>query len=143
MGRVKVCVESSRSRSGLHKRRVLFFTLRKDCEFLNSSVIKKYRAQPMYADGTAECLVIDIPENAYVVIADFRMNPKSVIKGGLKVLDCEGAEVGRAVYRKLKVRVTYAVSGGVLELIKCVFHRLKLPVKRYGIIHGGIKDKNV
>ena len=139
MSRVKVCTENSQSRSGLHKRRVIYFTLRKGCVFLDLPAIKKYVAEPTYVNGVAECSVINIPGNAYVVVADFRMNLRSEIKGDLRVLDWEGAEVGKAVYRKLKVRVTYSVSEGVLDFIKCVFHKLKLPVKRYGIIYGGVK----
>jgi len=139
LGRVKVCIENSRSKSGLHKRRAIFFVLRRGCEFLNPQVIKKYSVKPTYVNGSAECLVIDVPQETYVVSADFRMNPKSMIKGDLRVIDWEAAEVGRAVYRKLKVRVTQAISEEALDLIKCVFHKLKLPVKRYGIIHGGIK----
>ena len=139
MGKVKVCTENSRSKSGLHKRRTIFFVLGKGCDFVDPPVIKKYGAEPTYVNGSAECFIINVSADTYVVLADFRMNPKSIIKGDLRVLDCEGVEVGRAVYRKLKVRVTQAISEEVLDFIKCVFRKLKLPVKRYGIIHGGIK----
>ena len=140
LGKVKVCVESSKSRSGLHKRRVLYLVSSQNCSFKKVEILKKVKARPIYADGTAECHYVLMPKESYLVLLDFRMNPRSIIKGDIRVMDEEGALMGRAVYRKLKVRVVRAVSSKVLDLIKCAFRKLKLPVKRYGILQGAVES---
>jgi len=131
---VEVIDEKSRSRSGLHHRRVLFKVLSTKCEELKYVVVSAAEVKPTYAIGYAKKVKIRVPDDAIIMQLDFRKNIKGHILGDILIYDAYGRKLGRAVYRKLKVRLVEYIAPNLLELIKCVFHKLKLPVKRYGVI---------
>jgi len=130
---IRVFTEKSKSRRGLHQRRRLYFVVNKACEELKFSITHKNTSKTMYAKGEAEEHYIIIPKDGYAVQLDFRVNPRGVIVGEVLIYNHEGVRIGRAVYRKLKVRLIEGPSE-VVEIIKCVFRKLKLPVKRYAVI---------
>ncbi len=130
---VEVIDEKSRSRSGLHHRRILFIVLSTECNELKYEVIGATEVKPTYAIGYARKIKIKVPDNAIVLQLDFRKNIKGHVLGDIVIYDAHGRRLGRAVYRKLKVRLIEYVAPNLLDVIKCVFHKLKLPVKRYGI----------
>ena len=131
---VKVVDEKSKSKSGLHHRRRLFFVINSSCKELRYEVKEVREEKATYAKGYLKILTINTPDNAIIIQLDFRRNPRGIIKGDIYIFDCKGNKLGRAVYRKLKVRLIEYSTASVLELLKCVFRKLKLPVKKYGII---------
>ena len=134
-----VIEERSRSRTGKHKRRCLYFVVDSSCNEIAPQIVSKEEAKGLYAEGESTVLIVRIPVNSFLITLDFRINQRGHIRGNFSVFDSEGNIIGKGVYRKLKVRVTEAVNEEVLDIIKCVFRKLKLPVKRYGIIRGAIK----
>ena len=131
---IKVYTEKSKSRRGLHQRRRLYFVIDSECRELNFKIMRRVSIKPLYAKGEAEEHQISIPEGSYVIQLDFRMNPKGKVVGDVLVYDRKGQCLGRAVYRKLKVRLVEGQSTEVINLIRCVFRKLKLPVKKYAVI---------
>ncbi len=132
---VNVLEESTRSRTGKHKRRVLFYVLRRKCEELKYDIVRKERVRGLYAVGEAFREAIRIPEDAVVVVLDVRLNSRGRIKGEVKVIDSKGEVLGEAVYRKLKVRFKYLVGEEVIDFVRCVFRKLRLPVKKYAVVY--------
>ncbi len=131
---VEVLEENTRSKTGKHKRRVLFYVLRGKCEELKYDVVRRERVKGLYAVGEAFRETIKIPEDAVVVILDVRLNSRGRIKGEVKVIGSKGEILGEAVYRKLKVRFKYLIGGEVIDFVRCVFRKLRLPVKKYAIV---------
>jgi len=131
---VRVIDEKSRSKSGLHHRRILFMVLTQECRNVDYEVIEVKSLKPTYAKGYAKELKIKVPNYAFVIQLDFRKNIKGHVLGDVYIYDYEGNLLGKAVYRKLKVRLVRYVSKELIELIKCIFRLLKLPVKRYAIL---------
>ncbi len=140
MGSVSVYVENSKSRTGKHRRRRLYFIVRDGCRLEGLRPHRMVKSTPTYVDGFAEVHDVRLAQGEFLVHADFRVNLRGHIRGDVTVYDSDGVQVCRAVYRKLKVRVVETVDPGVIELIKCVFRKLKLPVKRYGVIQGAVKS---
>lgn len=131
---INVLEENTRSRTGKHRRRVLFYVLKGKCEELKYSVVRKERIKGLYAVGDAFKETIKISEDAVVVVLDVRLNNRGHVKGEVKVIDSKGVILGEAVYRKLKVRFKYLAGKDVVDFVKCVFRKLRLPVKKYAII---------
>jgi len=132
---VNVLEENTRSRTGKHKRRVLFYVLRGKCEELKYDVVRKERVKGLYVVGEAFREAIRIPEDAVVVVLDVRLNSRGHVKGEVKVIDSKGEVLGEAVYRKLKVRFKYLIGEEVIDFVRCVFRKLRLPVKKYAVIY--------
>ena len=132
---VNVLEENTRSRTGKHKRRVLFYVLRGKCEELKYDVVRKERVKGLYVVGEAFRESIRIPEDAVVVVLDVRLNSRGHVKGEVKVIDSKGEVLGEAVYRKLKVRFKYLIGEEVIDFVRCVFRKLRLPVKKYAVIY--------
>lgn len=128
-------VEKSVSRSGLHMRVSTYFAIARDCSRASAQVVEKVQANPTYARGEAYELVVGIPPEAFLVSLDMRRNPKRRVKGDIVVYDPTGAILFRAVYRKLKIRITDCRTDQKLAyaIVKCVVDLVKLPVKRYGL----------
>jgi hypothetical protein len=139
-GSVSVYVENSKSRTGKHRRRRLYFVVREGCRLNELRPSRTVKSTATYADGYAEIHDVVLDQGEFLVHADFRVNLRGHIRGDIVIYDSEGMRICRAVYRKLKVRVVETVDSGVVELIKCVFRKLKLPVKKYGIIQGAVKS---
>ena len=131
---IKVFTEKSKSRTGLHQRRRLYFVINRECEEMNFKVVRRSGTKPLYVKGKAEEHQIVISNDSYVIQLDFRMNPRGRVVGDIMVYDSNGRCLGRAVYRKLKVRLVEGESTELINLIRCVFRKLKLPVKKYAVI---------
>jgi len=134
-------VERSKSRSGLHRRTSTYQVLDKDCNQLDFRVVEKVSTKPTYVEGISEIHKILLPDNAYVVYMDFILNLRKHIKGEVLIYGSDGRLLCRSVYRKLKVRVLDVDNPLLMNLIKCVFKSLKLPVKRYGVVRSGGKKE--
>jgi len=133
----EVLEENTRSKTGKHRRRVLFYVLRGECEELKYDIVKREKVKGLYAVGDAFKETIRIPEDAIIVVLDVRLNSRGYVKGEIKVIDSKGIVLGEAVYRKLKVRFKYLVGKEVVDFVKCVFRKLRLPVKKYAILKRG------
>ncbi len=120
----------------------MYRVLDKDCNQLEFKVVEKVPTKPTYVEGTSEIHKILLPDNAYVVYMDFILNLRKHIKGEILVYGPDGELLCRSVYRKLKVRVLDVDDPLLMNLIKCVFKDLKLPVKKYGSIRSGSKKEN-
>ncbi len=127
-------VEKSRSKSDLHKKTTLYVVLNKDCEKVSYEVVEKINTTPTYSIGSAEVHKVLAPENSFVIQASFILSIKKRISGEIMIFDSSGNLLCRAVYRKLKVRVTHGGNPLTMKLLKCLFDSLKLVVKRYKII---------
>lgn len=128
-------VERSRSRSSLHKRTSLYVVVSKNCDKIDYIVVEKIGVKPAYAVGNAELHKVVIPEDSFALQATFTLNPRNRVSGEVLVLDPDGKQLSRAVYKKLKVRVVEGGDPLTLKLLKCLFDSLKLLVKRYSVIH--------
>ncbi len=131
---MELLVERSKSRTGMHQRRALYFVTDASCREVKARVISERPVKPLYSKGEAKLIEIRIPENAVAIQLDFRRNWRGKVVGEFTLFDSRGNILGRGVYRKLKVRLVEATSESILELVKCVFRKLKLLVKRYAII---------
>ena len=131
---LRVRVERSFSRSGLHARYSTYLAIAGDCSRVVPRVVGRVPTRPTYAKGEAFEVVLEVPSGTYVVWVDLRRNPRKYVKGDLLVLGADGARLVRAVYRKLKVRVVECqVSRRLAELIlTCTTSLLRIPVKRFG-----------
>jgi len=130
---VRVYEERSRSRSGLHRRRRLYFILDGSCRRVDAEVIDRRSINALYSKGEAWEILIKV-DTGFIVQLDFVRNPRGIIKGNISILNKYGVVIAKGVYRKFKVRLTYAISKSLIDIIKCVFRELKLPVKRYAVI---------
>lgn len=126
--------ERSRSKSNLHKKTVLYLILNKDCEKVSHELVERINTKPTYSVGSAEIHKVLVPEDSFVIQASFVLNIKKKVSGEVLILDSSGKLLCRAVYRKLKVRVTHGGDPLTLKLLKCLFDSLKLLVKRYKIL---------
>ncbi|MEO3993777.1 MAG: hypothetical protein QN229_05705 [Desulfurococcaceae archaeon TW002] len=127
-------MERSRSKSDLHKKTTLYVVLNKGCEKVDYEVIEKISVTPTYSVGSAEIHRVLVPEDSLVIQASFTLNIKKRISGEILVLDSSGKLLCRAIYRKLKVRVTYGGDPLTMKLLKCLFDSLKLVVKKYKVL---------
>ncbi|MEM0026118.1 MAG: hypothetical protein QXV93_02445 [Zestosphaera sp.] len=127
-------VERSRSKSDQHKRTTLYVVLNKDCEKVSYEIVEKTTTAPTYSVGSAEIHKVLVPEDSFVIQASFTLNIKKRVIGEVLILDSSGRLLCRAVYRKLKVRVTYGGNSLTMKLLKCLFDSLKLIVKKYKVL---------
>ena len=133
---IDILEENTRSRTGKHKRRILFYVLRGKCEEVKYDVVRKEKVKGLYAVGEAFKEKIRIPDDAIVVVLDVRLNNRGYVRGDIKVIGPKGEILGEAVYRKLKVRFKSLAGDRVMDFVKCVFRKLRLPVKKYAVISG-------
>lgn len=127
-------VERSRSKSDRHKKTTLYIVLNKNCEKVNYEVVEKVSVAPTYSVGSAEIHKVLVPEDSFVIQASFTLNIKNRVSGEVLILDSDGRLLCRAVYRKLKVRVTHGGNLLTMKLLKCLFDSLKLVVKKYKVL---------
>lgn len=133
---VKVFVERSRSRSGIHACRKFYEVLDVGCGRLSVQPKSVRSVKPLYSRGEAYEHEIIIPSGYFVIQAYFVRGLRSRVKGELLVFDSKGNLLCRAVYRKLKVRLISCSDDAdkYLKIIKCVITPLKIPVKKYAIL---------
>lgn len=131
---LRVFAEKSRSRSGYHQLRRMFMVVDNTCKELDFKIVSREKVKPLYSRGDAEEITIEAPENGYILQLMFVLGMKKKVKGEILVFDANGELLGRAVYRKLKVRLVDYLSPSLIDIIKCAFTKLKLPVKKYAII---------
>jgi len=134
VGLVRVLEESSVSRSGKHKRRALFKVVDSECRPLKYEVISEKRVKPLYSRGSASIKEVKVPDNAFVIALELCLNPRKHVKGIVKVYDPGGSLLAEAVYRKLKVRFKIISNEALVDIVRCVFRSLRLPVKKYAIL---------
>jgi|GEM_PF-493877 hypothetical protein len=132
---LKVRVEKSTSRSGLHTRISTYLIVGRGCVKTAPLQTSRVPTKPTYAKGEAHEVMLEVPSNYYVVAVDMRRNPRKMVRGDIVVYSWDGGVLLRAVYRKLKIRVVecYVDRRLAEELVRCVYSTLKLPVKRYGV----------
>lgn len=132
---LRVRVEKSTSRSGLHMRVSTYLVVGRGCVRAVPTQTSKTPVNPTYAKGEAYEVLLEVAKDDYVVVVDLRRNPQKKVRGDIFVYGWDGSVLLRAVYRKLKIRVVECrVSRGLAEeLVRCVYNVLKLPVKRYGV----------
>jgi len=97
-------------------------------------IVDKISVKPTYSVGSAEVHRVLVPEDSFVIQASFTLNIKKRVSGEVLIFDSNGKLLCRAVYRKLKVRVTQGGDPLTTKLLKCLFDSLKLIVKRYTIL---------
>ncbi len=136
MGLVRVLEESSASRTGKHKRRALFKVIDIRCKPLKYEIVSKRKIKPLYSRGSAYIKEIRVPDNALVVALELCLNLRKHVKGVVRVYGSDGSVLAEAVYRKLKVRFKFASSETLIDVVRCVFRSLKLPVKKYALLRG-------
>jgi len=131
---LRVRVERSSSRSGLHARYSTYLAIGGDCSRVVAKVVERVPTRPTYVKGEAFEVLLEVPSGTYVVWVDFRRNPRKHVKGDIVIFGADGVQLVRAVYRKLKVRVVECrVSRRLAELVlTCSTSTLRVPVKRYG-----------
>lgn len=131
---LRVRVERSTSRSGLHVRISTYLVVSRGCVRVVPTETSKTPTNPTYARGEAYEVALKVAKDNYVIAVDMRRNPQKKVKGDIIVYSWDGNVLLRAVYRKLKIRVVEChVNESVAEeLVRCVYNLLKLPVKRYG-----------
>ncbi len=136
---VKVINENSKSRSGKHHRIISYVVVDTECRPLKYVVKSRSEERPTYVVGRRYVEEIEVPDDALVIQLDFRRGIRGRVNGDVVIYDSKGELIGRAVYRKMKVRLVDYVSTKLLDIIKCVLRRAKVPVKRYGVIKAGRK----
>lgn len=137
---VKVISENSKSKSGKHHRIISYVVVDSECRPIKYMVKSRREDKPTYVVGKKFIDEIEVPDEALVIQLDFRRGIRGRVNGDMLIYDAEGKLIGRAVYRKMKVRLVEYVSSKLLDVIRCVLRRSKVPVKRYGIIRSGRKD---
>lgn len=132
---LRVRVEKSVSRSGLHMRIATYFVVKSDCSRATPQIIERILIKPTYVKGEAYELLIEVPQESYVVQVDMTRNPRKRVRGNIIIYDTRGNIIARAVYRKLKIRIVeyYVDQRLAYGVVRCVANTLKLPVKKYGV----------
>lgn len=133
---VKVFVERSKSRSGIHACRRLYVVVDANCRSLEVQPRGAKSVKTLYSRGEAFEYDIVVPEGYFVVQASFVRGLRSRVKGELIVLDPRGNVLCKALYRKLKIRLASYGSDAdkCLKIVRCIAASLKIPVKRYAVI---------
>ena len=99
---VKLVVEASRSRRGLHvERRLAFIVSRGELIEVRGG---GEPVKPTYSRGEARLYRVNLKPGELAVQVRLVRGLKGRVKGYIAVYDSSGAEVYRAVVRKLKVR---------------------------------------
>ncbi len=137
---VKVISENSKSKSGKHHRIISYVVVDSGCRPIKYVIKSRNEDKPTYVVGKKFIDEIEVPDEALIVQLDFRRGIRGRVNGDILIYDAEGKLIGRAVYRKMKVRLIEYVSSKLLDIIKCVLRRSRVPVKKYGIIRSGRKD---
>ncbi len=132
MAEVEVRLEKSKSRRGKHAVRDLALIVYEDCRIVEPKIKHRIKVKPIYARGEAWLVKVHIPEGAYLVHMHFIRNLRGHVKGVIRVMNSEGVEVLKVVYRKLKIRKSSGDSSYAWVVEKVVNH-LKLPVKRFNV----------
>lgn len=98
---VKLVVESSRSRSGVHVERKYAFIVRGNevIEVRGGTPVK-----PVYSRGEARVVEVNLKPGEFAVQVRLVRGLKGRVKGYMAVYDGSGVEVYRVVVRKLKIR---------------------------------------
>lgn len=98
---VRLVVEASKSRSGLHAERKLAFIVRGGelVEVRGGEPVK-----PVYSRGEARVARVNLRPGELAVQVRLVRNPRGRVKGYIAVFDYRGVEVYRVVVRKRKVR---------------------------------------
>jgi len=98
---VRLVVEASKSRSGLHAERKLAFVVRGGelVEVKGGEPVK-----PVYSRGEARVARVNLRPGELAVQVRLVRNPRGRVRGYIAVFDHGGVEVYRVVVRKRKVR---------------------------------------
>ncbi len=87
----------------------------------------------LYSTGYARKIALgNIDENTYVVRVRLVKGFKNIVKGEIIVLDNNGFEVYKAVYRRLKLRRSHG-DPKYAWIVEAVAKHLRLPVKRINL----------
>ncbi|MFN4045952.1 MAG: hypothetical protein ACK4H7_01250 [Acidilobaceae archaeon] len=103
MGRVRLTIEASKSRSGLHAERKLAFIVRGGAR-LEEVRGEGVKVKPVYSRGDARSIEVSLSPGDYAVYVRLVRGFRGRVKGYIVVLDSSGSMVYRAVLRKRKVR---------------------------------------
>ncbi|MCX8195586.1 MAG: hypothetical protein N3F67_00655 [Acidilobaceae archaeon] len=100
---VRLLVEASRSRSGLHAERKIALIVSSDGKVREASGETR-PVKPLYAVGEAREVEAEVGEGELAVQVRLVRGPRGRVRGYVAVIDREGRELYRTVLRKRKVR---------------------------------------
>lgn len=103
MGKVRLTIEASKSRSGLHAERRLAFIVRGGVE-LEEVKGEGVKVDPVYSRGDARSIEVNLSPGDYAVQVRLVRGLRGRVKGYIIVLDSSGNVVYKSVLRKRKVR---------------------------------------
>ncbi|MDM7275403.1 MAG: hypothetical protein P3X22_004695 [Thermoprotei archaeon] len=103
VGKVRLTIEASKSRSGLHAERRLAFIVRGGVE-LEEVKGEGVKVDPVYSRGDARSIEVNLSPGDYAVQVRLARGLRGRVKGYIIVLDSSGNVVYKSVLRKRKVR---------------------------------------
>ncbi|AFZ70333.1 hypothetical protein Calag_0575 [Caldisphaera lagunensis DSM 15908] len=121
MGKIKLEVESTKSKTGLHAMRRMVVIIRKDKEEIIKDPIEEGKGT--YKEGKSGYVNLNLNPNEYAVHVILVRNPKNKVKGRFIVYDHEGKALLEVKYEKLKIRRSWGdknlswIIDRVIELI--------------------------
>lgn len=104
MGKLKLVIESTRSRRGGHIARKAALIIRSDGSIATVTPSSGRPVRGTYARGFAREVEVELVEGDILVWAYLVRNSRGHVKGEFIVYDHKGAPVLRVVYRRMKLR---------------------------------------
>jgi hypothetical protein len=102
MGKLKLEVESTKSKSGLHAMRKMIVVFKKGKEEIINEPAEEGKGT--YKTGKSGYVNLNLEPNEYAVHIVLVRNLKNRVKGRFKVYNHEGQEMLEVKYEKLKIR---------------------------------------
>lgn len=123
VGKVRLTIEASKSRSGLHVERKLAFVARGGAE-LEEVKGEGVKVKPVYSRGDARSIEVNLSPGDYAVHVRLVRGLRGRVKGHIAVLDSSGNVVYKGVLRKRKFRPSagdkkyHFIAEKVIEALK-------------------------
>ncbi len=125
---LSVRIEQSKSRTGKHAVRSLALLVSEKGDIVEPRPRMTTPARPLYARGKAFEAYFHVPEGWFLAYVWLVKNLRGHVKGFIEVYDPSGRLVYRAVYRKLKLRMSRG-DPSYAWIVRRVADYLRLPVK--------------
>jgi len=133
---LRIRIENSRSRTGKHACRALALIVSKEgSEIREPTALRTEEVKPLYSDGSARYIYIDLKSNELLVYVMLIKNLRNEVKGYIEVYTLNGNKVFRVKYVNGKIRCVFG-NRRYWPIVEKVLMHLRIPYRRVNLNTG-------